>query len=374
MNKSRIVEEFLTLVKIASPTGNERKLADYLKNLLTNLGLTVTEDKTGETFGGNTGNVIAYLSSTKENTPTLLLSAHMDCVSPCENVKPQRKNGIISSDGTTVLGGDDKAGITGIIEAIRTILEKDIPHGGIQIIFTVSEEGGLDGSKYLDKEWIKSDFGFCLDSSGNPGKVIVKAPGQDSITAKIKGKAAHAGLAPEDGINAITIAAIAIAKIRSGRIDAETTANIGMIKGGIATNIVPDCVEVFCEARSCQSEKLAAQTKHMSDVFSQTAIEHKASIDIMIDHAYSSYELDTNSQLIDIATQAITNAKIKPELVATGGGSDANFFNTKGVPCAVLGVGMSKVHTTEEFILEEDLYKTAAIVLELIKTTAAQTK
>lgn len=374
INKIRILEEFLTLVKISSPTGNERQIADYLKNLLTDIGLTVTEDKTGESFGGNCGNVIAYLNSTKANTPTLLLSAHMDCVNPCENVKPRLKNGMITSDGTTILGGDDKAGIASILEAIRIVEEKEIPHGGIQVIFTVAEEGGLNGSKYLDKEWIKSDFGFCLDSSGNPGKVIIKAPGQDNITAKIKGKSAHAGIAPESGINAITIASKAIATMKSGRIDEETTANIGIIHGGIATNIVPEYVEIFCETRSCSPQKLANQTKHMSDTFSKVAIENKASIDIILEHEYSSYELDTSSQLIQIATEAIKNAHIDLELAATGGGSDANYFNAKGLPCAVLGVGMSKVHTTEEFILEEDLYKTATIVLELIKSCANKVK
>lgn len=370
VNKERVLAEFLELVQISSPSQSERLVADLVKERLTALGFLVTEDDTAEKINGNCGNVLATLTATTAGVPTLLLSAHLDCVEPCTGVKPQVQAGIITSAGDTVLGSDDKAGVAGILEALRVIVENNLPHGAIQVVFTVSEEHGLDGSRNLDRKLLQADFGYALDSGGRPGEIVTMAPGQNSIQATVYGRKAHAGLAPEEGINAIVVAAKALAALQQGRIDHETTANVGIIRGGQATNIVPDKVEVFCEARSRDLAKLTAQTNHMRETFERVAAENGARAEITITKAYDPFVLAAESPVAALAVKAVERVGLTAEIKATGGGSDANFFNQYGVPTAVLGVGMSKVHTTEEFIREQDLYDTARLLVSLIAVTA----
>ena len=374
INQERIIADFMELVQINSPTKDERQIADLLTTRLTQLGCTVAEDSAGEKIGGNSGNLIAYLPGTIPQAPVLMLGAHMDCVSPCKNVRPQRQDGRITSSGDTVLGADDKAGIAAILEALKTVEEQKIPHGDIQIVFSIAEEGGLYGAKHIDRSLLKADLGYELDSSGRPGEIITKAPGQNQIKITIHGKAAHAGIAPETGINAITIAAKAIAQLRQGRIDEETTANIGIIHGGIATNIVPDFVEVVCESRSRNLEKLQNQTEYMCEVFKQAAAADGATADIDLERKYDPYVLSEEAPTVKLAYQAAKAAKLVPRFEFTGGGSDANFFNLYGVETAVIGIGMQKCHTLEECIEEKDLCNTANWVVEIIKATPNSTK
>ena len=350
INEARLLQQFLELVKINSPTNNEREIADYLKGKLIALGLSVFEDNVGAKIGGNAGNIFALLPG-NISAPRLLFSAHMDCVAPCLNVKPQVYADKITSDQTTILGADDKAGIAPILEALQTIIKQNIPHGDIQIIFTVSEEVSLNGSKNLDPNLLKADLGYVLDSSGRPGTIITKAPSQNKLKFSVRGKTAHAGIDPENGINAISVASKACAKIPVGRIDHETTANIGLISGGWATNIVPNLVEVICETRSLS-----------------TALASKTTVDITSENLYSAFTLTESSYVIALAKAATNALNLTPKLTSTGGGSDANYFNTYNVPCSVLGIGMQKVHTNEEFILLEDLYNNAKLICEIIKT------
>jgi len=374
INQERILTEFFELVKIKCSTREEREVADVLKVKLAKLGFEVTEDNVGEKIGGNCGNVLAYKPGTLQGAPTVMLSAHMDCVEPCGGVEPQLKDGIITSVGETILGADDKAGVVAILEALRIVNEQNIPHGPIQVVFTVAEEGGLNGAKAIDSSLLKSDFGYALDSSGGPGEIITMAPGQNSITAVIHGKKAHAGVAPEEGINAIVVAAKALAQLQCGRIDFETTSNVGIISGGIATNIVPDLAEVKCEARSRNMEKLEVQTLHMKETFEQVAEANGARAEVKVSEAYGPYVLQESDPVVTLAVQAANSIGLTPEIKATGGGSDANFFNNYGIPTAVLGVGMNKVHTTDEYIKEIDLYNSAELVTALIKTAATMKK
>ncbi len=369
VNQERVLKEFFELVQITCSTKNERQVADVLTAKLIALGFEVSEDKVGEKIGGNTGNLFAYLKGTVA-APVIMLSAHMDCVEPCANIKPQIRDGVIYSDGTTILGSDDKAGVVAILEAIRQIQEQKIPHGDIQIVFTVAEEGGINGSKNMDPKDLKADFGYVLDSSGAPGEIIVTAPGQYKITTLVKGKTAHAGLAPETGVNAIMLASKAFADIPQGRIDEETTANVGIIKGGSATNIVPGEVTVISEARSRNAEKLEKQVKIMVEHIESSIKAAGGTCDIQVNKAYDPYVLAEDAPVVEIAKKAVASIGMEPKTKGTGGGADANFYNAYGVPSAVLGVGMSKVHTTDEFIKEADLYKNAEVVLALIKTVA----
>lgn len=372
VNCERMLHEFFELIKIAAPSRQERNVADLLKERLKQMGLEVEEDDTGRKIGGNSGNVFAFLPANVPGKPAVLLTAHMDCVEPCEGITPVLSEGIITSAGDTILGSDDKAGVVAIMEALRVVQEKKISHGDVQIVFTVSEEGGLDGSKHLEPIRLRADFGYALDSGGAPGKIITKAPGQDHIAVVVHGKTAHAGVAPEDGINAIIVAGRALSQLRQGRIDEETTANVGIIRGGQATNIVPDRVELACEARSRDLNKLAAQTRHMQEVFERTARENGCRAEVLVERAYGPYELSDHSPVVELAVKAAGSIGLQPLLEATGGGSDANFFNNYGVPTAVLGVGMSKVHTTEEYIQETDLYKAGEFVVAILKTAAEE--
>jgi len=374
INKQRMLAEFFELVKIKCSTRDERQVADILKARLVALGMEVTEDNAGEKIGGNCGNVIAYKKGTVQGASAIMLSAHMDCVEPCGGIEPQLKDGIITSVGDTILGGDDKAGVTAILEALRIVNEQKIPHGPMQVLFTIAEEGGLNGAKVMDPALLKADFGYALDSGGAPGEIITMAPGQNSITAVVHGKKAHAGIAPEDGINSIVVAGKCLAEMKYGRIDFETTANIGVISGGVATNIVPDKVEVRCEARSRNIEKLAAQTNHMKETFERVATEHGARAEVIVKKSYGPYVLADDAPVVALAVKATQSIDLIPQIGATGGGSDANFFNNYGVPTAVLGIGMSKVHTADEYIKEVDLYNSAELVIALIATAGTMKK
>lgn len=372
IDRKRMLNEFFELVQINCSSGKEREAADLVKQRLQGCGLEVTEDKAGEKTGGNTGNILAFLKGTVAGVPTIMLSGHLDSVEPCDGIKPQIKDGVITSAGDTVLGSDDKAGVASILEAMRVINEKKIPHGDVQVVLTVQEESGLYGSKNIDKSWIKAEYGYALDSSGEPGKIIIKAPGENTLKVTIKGKTAHAGIAPEEGINAIVVGGKALAELKQGRIDAETTANVGIIKGGQATNIVPDRLEIVCEARSHNMEKLRQLTNDMKETFEQVAKANGAYAEVEIIEDFAAYALKEDSKPVAMAVKAVSQIGLKAHLEASGGGSDANIFNSYGIPTAVMGMGMSKVHTTEEFIKEEELYQGAGLAVALIKAAAGQ--
>lgn len=367
VNQERLVAEFLQLIKIDSPSGQERQIADVLKQKLEQLGCQVYEDKAGGQVGGATaGNIIATLPG-RGDGPMLMFSAHMDTVEPGRGIQPEIKDDIITSAGDTVLGGDDKGGIAAILEAVRVIQEQNISHSGLEIVFTIWEEGGLKGAKALDYSKIKSKFAYALDSDGHPGTIIITAPAQNSITATIKGKAAHAGQYPEDGINAIQVAAKAIAQMKLGRIDHETTANIGIIEGGKATNIVPDSTYIAGEARSLNPDKLRIQTEHMCNVLHQHVSAAGAELILEVANEYQVIDLQQDHPVVQFAVTAAKNLGFEPVLGSTGGGSDANIFNGQGLACANLGIGMDKVHTIEENIKISDLCKVAELMVEIIK-------
>ena len=373
IKRERVLAEFMELVKMTCISKQEREVGDVMIKRLQELGGTVVEDaRSKEALGGNCGNIIANFKGNVAAAPTIMLTAHLDCVVPCANVKPQIKDGVITSDGTTILGGDCKAGVVPILETLRVLQEKNLPHGDIQVVFSVCEELGLAGSKNMDQSLLHADFGFILDSSGRPGKIIDMAPGQNKINVRVYGKTAHAGLAPEKGINAIKLAAQILTRVPQGRIDEETTCNIGLIAGGRATNIVPDMVEIKSECRSRNQTKMEKLTQEVVAAYEAGAREVSTRIEVEVLPSYNPYELAHDSIAMVVAKKAAENIGLVPDITGTGGGSDANHFNEYGIPCTVLGVGMTNCHTCDEYILEEDLYKTAEWVLEMVKVTAEQ--
>lgn len=368
VNRQRLIGELIELIQIDSLSSKEGAVAKVLADKLRQLGFDVYIDDAGVKSGGETGNIIASL---KGNRPgrTVLFSSHMDTVSPGKRIKPiiDEVNGIIKSDGTTVLGSDDKAGIAAILEAVRTIKENNIDHGNIQIVFSIWEEGGLLGAKYLDYSKINAAFAFVLDGGEAPGKIIVKAPAQENIEVKIKGRPAHAGVSPEKGISAVMVAARAIEKMKLLRIDEETTANIGIIKGGVATNIVMPELEIVAEVRSLDNSKLDAQTKHMVDTFKKAANDFGAEVEIKTKRMYDAFNVNENDEIVSILKKVFANMGIKPTVISTGGGSDTNILNANGIKAVNLSVGIENAHTLEEYISIKDLMNSAEMVVEIVK-------
>lgn len=322
--------------------------------------------------GSDTGNIIAFLPGKLENAPSIMFSAHMDTVTPCEVINPVVNSDRISTDGTSILGADDKAGIAAIIEAVRHLQEEGIAHVPIEMVITTCEEKGLLGSRHLDYSLLKSRFGYVLDGGGEPGVIINRGPAQDQFTATIKGRAAHAGINPEEGISAIQVAAKAIAKMKLLRIDEETTSNIGYISGGGATNIVTESVKLKGEARSLCNEKLAAQTAHIHDCLLRTCQEYEAELIWQLSREYDAFEIAEDSPGVQLAIEGAKSIGLKPRIIPSGGGSDVNYFNTQGLETINLGTGMSKVHTTDEYILIEDLTNLAGLVAAIIQQYTMQ--
>ncbi len=367
IQQDRIVDLFMDLVKIDSETRKERQMADRLKVELEKLGLQVHEDNAGEKIGGSAGNVIGVLPG-KGDGLTLLLCAHMDRVTPGEGIEPIIDNGIIKSKGETILASDDIAGVAAILEAIQVIKENNLNHGELKILFTIAEEGGLHGAKNVNPEEIRADYGICYDSGGPVGEIIVQGPAQYRFEATIKGKAAHAGVNPSAGINAIKVASLAINEMKLGQIDEETTANIGVIRGGQATNIVPDKVELLGEARSRTQNKLEAQVAHMKDITERAAEKYGAQAEVNTKLMYPAFSFKAEDSVIQLAQRAADSMGIPTKLVPSGGGSDANIINGYGIPTINLGIGMEKVHSVEEYIRIDDLVKAADYTVALIQT------
>lgn len=366
INEKRIVDAFIDYVQIDSPTKSELEFSIFIKNELEVLGFDVAIDDAGEKCGSNTGNVIAKIKGSLDKE-SILFSCHMDTVSPSIGIKPIIKDGTIYSDGTTILGGDDKAGIAAIIEALKVIKENSINHGPIEIVFSIYEEGGLHGAKNLDYSQLTSKKAFVLDSGGDPGQIIIQGPAQDKVNVKIVGKPAHAGVAPEEGISAIMVASDAIAGMNLLRIDDETTANIGSIEGGGATNIVTPEVLVKAEARSLSNEKLAAQSKHMVECFEASAKKFGAHIEASVERMYNAFEISADDPIVQHVIQACQAVGVKSFTDSTGGGSDTNVLNANGIKAINLGIGERKPHTLEEHLHIVDLVNAAKLVLAIIK-------
>ncbi len=368
--QQNIIEYFQELVRIDSESRNERAIADKIKADLSSLGFRVEEDKCGEQTGGNAGNIYAFLPG-KTELPPILLCAHIDTVRPGNGIQPEVNNGRITSATATILGADDKSGVAEIIYGIKDLISTGYNYPPIEILFTVCEEIGLLGARYFDKSKLKSKIGYAFDSE-DIGEFMIGAPSQNTIKVKIFGKEAHAGVEPEKGINAIRIASEAIASIPIGRIDFETTANIGIISGGTATNIVPNLVEVKGEARSHNEAKLAQVTNDIVSAFEKAAARHKlenieAKVEIDVKNEYKSFYMDESHQVVKVARRALQQLGIEPGFVKGGGGSDANIINAEGVAMIIAGTGMHGYHTVDENILIDDLVAGANTVKEIIK-------
>lgn len=370
INEQRIVDLFIELVQVDSETKHEEKIAVVLKEKFTALGVEVVEDDAKEKTGHGANNLICTLPATKEGVDTIYFTSHMDTVVPGNGIKPSIEDGYIKSDGTTILGADDKAGLAAMLEAIAVLKEEKITHGKIEFIITVGEESGLVGAKALDSNLVTAKFGYALDSDGKVGDIIVAAPTQAKVNATIYGKTAHAGVAPERGVSAITIASRAISKMPLGRIDEETTANIGRFEGGTQTNIVCDRVDILAEARSLIPEKMEAQVAKMKEAFETAAQEMGGRAEVDIKVMYPGFKFGDGDHVVEVAKKAVANINRPSRLLQSGGGSDANVIAGFDIPTVNLAVGYEDIHTTNEKIPVEELVKTSELVVSIIKEVA----
>jgi tripeptide aminopeptidase len=372
LKAERLGEAFRSLAATCSVSRREGALAFDLKKRLQMLGAETVFDGSAAATGSDTGNLIARLRGTCE-VPALLLSAHMDTVQPGEGVTVLFNDGVFTSNGRTILGADDKSAIAVMLEALSILKEDQLPHGPIEIVLTTCEEVGLAGAKNFDFSQVTAPYGYALDGSDTEG-LIVQSPSANRFEISVIGKDAHAGAHPEKGINAIHLAAKAMADLTLGRIDQETTCNIGYIEGGIATNIVPPIVTLRGEARSHDEDKLQAVTDGIMQAFEAVVRGYKGvqsedglpRLKTQVHRSYSRTSIPEDHPLVELARRAAGNLGRTLRTKISGGGSDANIFFEKGIPLGILGTGMREVHTTREFVRLDDMIRATELLVEII--------
>jgi len=375
INRQRLSDEFARLAAITSPPLREGAIARYLAERLSALGAEILFDRADQATGGEIGNLIARFPAAGRDGELLLMSVHMDTVEPGGEVVPVLNDGVFTSASGTILGADDKAGIAELIEALEVVRERGIARGPLEVVVTIAEEIGLVGAKHLDYSLLLARRGFALDTTGM-GHMVLRAPGANRIRVEILGRESHAGVAPELGVSAIQTAVLALAEMRLGRIDYETTANFGKIEGGVACNIVPGRVSLEGEARSHDPLKLEAQTAHMVACFERAAdamtrtigdevVRPQLRIDIQPD--YPRMAVAEDAPVVRLAQDAATAAGQPLAIKLGGGGSDANIFNAHGIETIILATGMRDVHSPKESVAVDDMVEVAELLVEIIR-------
>ena len=374
-----MTDTVIDLIRLDSHTRHEKLVAEYLVRVLRELGADVRIDDAGPAVGSDTGNVLATFGATAQGVAPLLLSAHMDVVPPGTSVKPIREAERVRSDGTTILGGDDKTGLAVIIEVLRTLAERDVPHGAIEVAFTICEEIGLLGAKHVDVGALSAKEAIVLDSN-HASQLVTRAPSADHFTFTVHGLEAHAGMCPENGISAVRVAAEAVAAMPIGRVDAETTANVTIKEASPATNVVPNICVVTGEARALRDERLDEIMREIRSAFMDAASSaritlngepRRAWIEEQCARTYHSLNVPESAAIVQLVLAAARTLGAPLATVTIGGGSDANVFNRKGITSVNLGTGMRDIHTVNEWIDLPDFFRSAAIVLECVKERAA---
>jgi tripeptide aminopeptidase len=352
VDEYRLVAQFMDFVGIDSPSFGEAAFLVKLEKELSKLGLSVKNDKTGK---DGVGNLYTMLPGKAPHLPPILICAHMDTVEPGKDIKPRIEGEVIKSDGTTILGADNKSAIAAILEVINQLKIGRIAHGDIEFLFTWGEERGHQGAKQFDASRIRSKIGFVPDGEGNIGTIITSAPYYNSLNVTFYGRASHAGISPERGINALVMASRVINRITLGRIDDETTANFGSITGGIARNVVPDKINMVGEIRSLNLSKLEEQVEVMKTVIEDTAREMGGEVQVEIKREFNGYKIKENELPVHIAITASTLIGLEPHVIKSCGGSDANELNAKGIKTIVLGMGGHDFHSNSESIAISEL-------------------
>ena len=365
---SRLYETFVRLCEIRSPTGEEREVADTIAAELRALGLEVNEDDAAGPAEAGAGNLLARLPGRSDGW--VMFCAHIDTVPHRGRVEVVDDEGVFRSRGETILGADNKAAVAVFMELVARCAETPPPIG-IELVLTVAEEQGLRGAKAFDASVLRSKAGFVLDHAGPVGEVIVTTPTQQKILADFAGVEAHAGIRPEDGSSAIAAAAAAIDRMELGRLDEQTTANVGLISGGTSGNVVPGHCGIQAEARSLDPARAAEVAGNISDACAWGASEHDCDVDVRIEELFRGYELPPNSPALALAETGLRSAGLEPARVAIGGGSDANALRLDGFDCVLLSNGTDAVHTADEFVPAANLDKMLEVCEGIVVAAAA---
>lgn len=370
MNKERMIENFVEMIKIHSPSNNEGKYAEYLINLLKNLGGEIYLDDGYKNYGGNAPVIFAKFKGNLSGEG-ITLAAHMDVIEPSLGVNPIIENNIIKTDGTTTLGGDDKAGIASIIEVLRTIKEKNLEHRDIFVLLTPCEEAGMLGAKNIDWSSVPSHMRpainmLVIDNAGEAGLIAHTAPSKYGITFTFTGKKAHAGIEPEKGINAICIASEAISNMKIGRIDEFTTSNIGSITSDFPTNVVSDYCVVTAELRGHSEEKIIEILNSYEEACKNASILFGGGYSMKKRHDYPALKPKDDLKFAKEFAKIYEEIGVHTKLKIIGGGSDSNILAKEGFNSIIIGVGMYDVHTVNEYLVTDDLFKTTEAILKYV--------
>ena len=364
--RERLLADFVRYCEIESPSGQERKMADALTEDLRGLGLEVEED--------DAGNLLTRIDG-PEGAPIVLLCAHMDTVPLDGPVEVVSENGLLTNRHEAILGADNKAAIATIMAALRRIVRQGKPAAGVEVVFTTGEELALKGAKAFDRSLLRSDFGYVFDHATAIGEIVLASPTYYSLEARFKGKAAHAGIRPEAGHNAIAAASRAIAALRIGRIDSDTTANVGRIEGGTAANVVAERCYVQLETRSLDDVRAGETVSEMVDAIAEAASDSECDVETSVERLFQSYRLPRTAPAVEVAAAALRDCDIEPIYITSGGGSDANVFIQAGLPVVNLANGTERNHQPDESVtveaLETMLDVTIAIVAQAGRTAQA---
>ena len=356
---------FLELAALPSPPGQERAVADRVLAYLRELGLEVSEDDVGPVVGSTIGNLHCRLEATAPGRP-LFFCAHLDTVPPSGPLEPVVEDGWVRNAGGTILGGDNKAAVVSMLEAVRRVHDEGRPHAGIELVFTPKEEVGLLGAGAFDESRLAARIGFVYDQQGPIGEIVLGAPTQRSLAVTFHGRAAHAGMVPEEGRSAIAAAARAIADLRLGRLDDETSTNVGVISGGTARNIVPEWCTFDAEVRAHDERRLGDVVGEMLDTIAFAASAADCEVETTVNESYRGYRFRQDDPAVRLAADALAKTGYTPSYALTGGGADANVFNLRGLECVNLANGMTEIHTPNEQIAVTDLDAMVDVTLALL--------
>jgi tripeptide aminopeptidase len=363
---SEVVDLFTELAAISSPPGEERPVADAVTRYLRDLGLTVDEDDAGATVGSNMGNLYCRLEPTGNGGGVpIFLCAHLDTVPPEGPLQPVIEDGVVRNAGGTILGADNKSAVAAMLEGARRVLAENRPHAGIELLFTPKEEVGLLGAAAFDQRRLQARVGYVYDQAAPIGDVILGAPYSHALEVRFHGRAAHSGMYPEEGRSAIAAAARAISDLRLGRVDDETTSNVGLIEGGSAGNIIPEWCSLSAEARSHDERKLGDLVQEMVDAFAFAAGLEDCEVETKVSKSYKGYRFKREDEVVRFAHAALERSGYTPSYGLSGGAADANVFNERGLACLNLANGMQDIHTPDERITVDDLEGMVEVTLAL---------
>jgi tripeptide aminopeptidase len=367
--RERLLAEFIRFCEIESPSGRERGVADALREELGSLGVEVEEDGSAANTGSDSGNLLARIPG-PEGMPTVLLCAHMDTVPLDGPVEVVSDNGLLTNRHDAILGADNKAAVVTILGAVRRLVRDGTPPAGIELLFTTGEEQALNGAKAFDMTKLTAGFGYVFDHATPIGEIVIASPTYYSVRARFRGKAAHAGIRPEAGHNAIAAAARAIAAMRIGRLDPETTANVGRIEGGTAANVVAERCFVELETRSLDADRAGEVVTEMVDALAEAASDAECDIETSVERLFQGYRLPRTAHAVEVAAAALRDNGIEPSYITTGGGSDANVFIPAGLPVINLANGTERNHQPDESVTLEALQTMLEVTVSLVRQAA----